>query len=1025
MALDERVVDLLLRYEDLCERGRPPTPEELCRDCPDLLGEVRQRLQHLRAINEFASTEAQGAAPSAARERRWDGAGLRYRPLHFHAEGGLGEVWVAQDDELNRQVALKRIRPDKGPDNPGARRRFLLEAEIAGRLEHPGVVPVHGLGYDAQGQPCYAMRLIRGETLADAAKAFHDAGAQAGQDSGQRRLAFRDLLGRFAAACKTVAYAHSRGVIHRDLKPGNIMLGKFGETLVVDWGLAKPVERTETERASGEDTLVPEGSDEGKTAAGYALGSPAYMSPEQAAGRWDEVGPASDIYSLGATLYMLLTGQAPRQGSRDQVMRKAKSGEFVPPRQVRRDVPRPLEAVCLKAMALKPGDRYTTALELAADVDRWLADEVLLAYREPWAARARRYLRRHRTVAVGAATALVLAVLGLAVWTINVSAHNRELRQEKDRGEKQLALLNNFYADVGNIGKDRTALTAFRNTLAATEKLVEQYPEQPEYRRLLAQGHFNLGTLHRDARRLDDAAKSYQEALQAVAQARAAAHDTPELRRLEAAVHHSLGNTYADQGHRPEAEKAYDTALTIRQALAAAHPETPDYRADEAATHFTLGAMLADFAGRTRDAEDAYGKALALLHALVAEHADVLRYKANLASAHYNLGKLQSDNNRDGEARASYQAALDLQRGLVRHARDVPEYQADLAHTLTGLGRLAVNRRDHEEGLRAFLEARDIRQALVKAYPNLLDYQSDLAQIENNLGYLYEDMKQLPEAREAYQAAVARQRQLVKAAPTVPYLADLATFNSNLGAFLSTTGERDAAEEPLLASLGIWERLAREHRDVTDYGVNLGGVCQNLAGLMLARGKPALALAWAEHWVAVLEEVQRRDPDSADARQGLATAKVSRLTTRAAAGAAAPGDPVADWDRALSLYQGTDRDFLRGRRAVALAGRGDHAAAVAEAKALGRGDHATAETLFLAARSCALAASAALRDDKLAADRREKVSESYKDQALALLLKAQTAGWFGVAGRRNDLRAEADFKPLAGRPDFRKLLGEP
>src|SRR5262249_18744412 len=153
--------------------------------------------------------------------------------------GGLGEVFVAEDTELHREVALKQIQASHAHDR-ASRARFVLEAEITGGLEHPGVVPVYGLGCYADGRPYYAMRLIRGDSLKQAIDRFHEADVP-GRDPGGRALSFRELLGRFVAACNAVAYAHSRGVIHRDIKPANVMLGPYGETQVVDWGLAKPV----------------------------------------------------------------------------------------------------------------------------------------------------------------------------------------------------------------------------------------------------------------------------------------------------------------------------------------------------------------------------------------------------------------------------------------------------------------------------------------------------------------------------------------------------------------------------------------------------------------------------------------------------------------------------------------------------------------------------------------------------------------------------------------------------------------
>src|SRR5205085_4186709 len=163
------------------------------------------------------------------------------------------------------------------------------------------------------GRPYYAMRFIRGDSLKDAVERYHNEahGPRPVGDVGERAVQFRKLLGRFIDVCQAIDYAHSRGVLHRDLKPGNIMLGKYGETLVVDWGLAKAAGKAEHCNSPAEGTLSPtSGSAVEPTQMGTALGTPAFMSPEQAAGRLDELGPATDVYSLGATLYQVLTGQA-------------------------------------------------------------------------------------------------------------------------------------------------------------------------------------------------------------------------------------------------------------------------------------------------------------------------------------------------------------------------------------------------------------------------------------------------------------------------------------------------------------------------------------------------------------------------------------------------------------------------------------------------------------------------------------------------------------------------------------------
>jgi serine/threonine-protein kinase len=297
---------------------------------------------------------------------------------------------------------------------------------------------VYGLGSYPDGRPFYAMRLVKGDSLQEAGGRFHKADLP-GRDVGERALAFRRLLGRFVDMCQVVAYAHSRGVLHRDLKPTNVMLGPYGETLVVDWGLAKVVGRPEGDGAAAEGTLRPaSASDSVPTQAGSALGTPPFMAPEQAAGRLDQLGPASDVYSLGATLYCLLTGRAPfERGDVGAVLRKVQQGDFPPPRQVKRDVPAALEAVCLRAMALRPAERYGSARALADDIEHWLADEPVAAYREPWRVRCGRWVRRHKPLVAAAAAALLVAVVlgGLGAWHLAEQAAVQRRGVEAALGE--------------------------------------------------------------------------------------------------------------------------------------------------------------------------------------------------------------------------------------------------------------------------------------------------------------------------------------------------------------------------------------------------------------------------------------------------------------------------------------------------------------------------------------------------------------------------------------------------------------
>ena len=287
------------------------------------------------------STKATPIAPPPIPSASATSDGLRFRVVRPHARGGLGAVFVALDSELHREVALKQIL-DHHADDPASRQRFLLEAEITGGLEHPGIVPVYGLGMYGDGRPYYAMRLIRGDTLKEAIERFHGDEALK-NDEGLRSLELRKLLRRFLDVCNAIDYAHGRGVLHRDIKPANIVVGKYGETLVVHWGLAKATGRSDPE--AGERTLTPSSaSGSVETLPGSAMGTPAYMSPEQAAGELDRLGPASDVYSLGATLYCLLTGKAPFEGDDVGVLLRAvQRGRLPaasPPRPADRQGPR-------------------------------------------------------------------------------------------------------------------------------------------------------------------------------------------------------------------------------------------------------------------------------------------------------------------------------------------------------------------------------------------------------------------------------------------------------------------------------------------------------------------------------------------------------------------------------------------------------------------------------------------------------------------------------------------------------------
>jgi eukaryotic-like serine/threonine-protein kinase len=302
--------------------------------------------------------------------------GTRYQILGYLARGGMGSVWLAEDTVLERRVALKVLDLAEPADDLEV--RLLLEARILAGLEHPGIVPVHDAGTLADGRAFYCMKYVEGQTLAQSIPS----------------QSLPDKLRLVERITEPLAFAHARGFIHRDLKPDNIMIGAFGEVLVMDWGLAKagPIGLKPAESKIPVVGKSPQNSLP-LTAQGSVLGTPGYMSPEQAGGKF-RVDHRSDIFSLGAILWFLLTGSAP--------------GE---PRAASGLLPRRLRAICEKAMTPDPDARYQSAGEMTADLAHYRNNEPVSAYTESWLERAGRLFARHRTAVVLVAAYLLMRVL--------------------------------------------------------------------------------------------------------------------------------------------------------------------------------------------------------------------------------------------------------------------------------------------------------------------------------------------------------------------------------------------------------------------------------------------------------------------------------------------------------------------------------------------------------------------------------------------------------------------------------------
>jgi tRNA A-37 threonylcarbamoyl transferase component Bud32 len=570
----------------------------------------------------------------------------RYSLTRIQGEGGLGRVWVAVDEDLNREVALKEIRAEKA-DHPTAWRRLLKEAQVTGQLEHPNIVPVYELARGAENdKPFYTMRLVRGQTLRAAIADYHE----------RRRLGKEDpldrpnLLNAFVSICQAIGYAHSRGVLHRDLKPDNVVLGDYGVVMVLDWGLARLVDQPEeAAEAERKPAISPEAQTEA-TQAGSQLGTPAYMAPEQAEGRSDLIETRTDIYGLGTILYEILTGRAPHDGpDTASVYQKIIHGATPRVRAAEPTAPQPLDAVCARAMAHSRRDRYATASELAEDVKRWLNDQPVSCLAEPLLVKAGRFARRNRTLVTSAAAALIVAVVSLSVAAVLLAAANDKLdvafRQEREA--KDLETKARYEADE-NAEKERQARQAEEAAKEQEKKARQEADEN--------------AAKERKARQAEEAANRV-----ATSQADLAYDALGDL-----VLKIQIDLDEAPGGRHVRKELLEDTMKKLHRLHES--PATTDrlYRR-YASAHMQLGEILWNL-NRRAEAEVEYKKAGEYAERAFAANPTSDKAKANIAANHNRMGDTELFYHKNLEpARKLYEAAVPLWEGLAKKMAAFPD----------------------------------------------------------------------------------------------------------------------------------------------------------------------------------------------------------------------------------------------------------------------------------------------------------------------------------------------------------------
>ena len=773
-AVDGLLGEILDEFLQRQGRGETPDTEEYAQRYPEIASVLRQMLPTFQGIGGpggTASTPAEALAPPGY----VPGYLGDYRILREVGRGGMGVVYEAEQVSLGRKVALK-VLPFAAAMDAKQLQRFKNEAQAAAQLHHQHIVPVYGVGCE-RGTHYYAMQYIEGPTVAalihelvqrrepgpsrsspaasfpapaeGPGRVVPDTGPIAAlptEHSAGSPAFFRTVAQLGVQAAEALEHAHDLGVVHRDIKPANLLVDVRGHLWITDFGLARLQ------------------NDMGLTLTGDLLGTLRYMSPEQALARHGLVDHRTDIYSLGATLYEMLTLQPACPGKdRQEVLRQIEKEEPPPPGRLCPAVPADLETIVLKALAKDLDSRYATAQELANDLRRFLEDKPIQARRPSAWQRARKWVRRHQgmvtTAAVAAAISLLTVMAALAVGIIRVT-------EEQQRAQTSYRLAREALDECVRKVTEHPGVTTgeledLKRVVRQVEvlflqKFVQLRGEEATFQVERGKAYLQLGECTQYLGTRAEAIGPYEQALEIFTALVRDHPEVPEYKALQARSHRELGLMYRGTGQRDEAEQAYHRALALQKALVADGHSSSEYRYDLARTYGYLAVLYQEtrLSEKISEAEKAYQDAVALGQGLIHDHPLDPRYQQILANSYTNLGLIYLDTKRSEEAEQLLQEALSLRQKLVEAEPQRPEHRRYLAITYQNLAELYQETARPRKAEQALKEGLECLEVLVRKHPLVKDYATDLGEYQGEMGNLVRDLGEPTSSLDWYAKAI-------------------------------------------------------------------------------------------------------------------------------------------------------------------------------------------------------------------------------------------------------------------------------